>query len=265
MMWRNVVCISLVLVCQSVWGQEASDEKIEKIKALMVDEVQNEIESIYRCELELLARDYIIHFDLTGETAGKLKALAAEFATRKQKGHTDESIEAILVRKVGEFERIESFDVNGRHAALEGSEKESFVSIQVSGVSGMIFLSTKTGGSSANSQVKIDVREEPKWRESLSSLTDEQLSAYYEEIEKRQLQRLRKLMETLLAGELLATEEQIPALRDWLKEQVTDAERDRSFSQATQGITALDANLPECFTDSQKDVFRHLKVQFGNR
>lgn len=265
MMRCLIFCLLCVLASASLHGQEVKDDEIEKIKSLMVQKVQQEVRRIYQNEFRLIANDYVEYFELNAETSKKLNDLADKFAKKRQEGHTDQSIEATLVRKIGAFDGIESFTVNGKRSALDDSQQDPIAKITVSGVSGRIFLSANRGGSTLASVVRIELEKQEEWREALSELTDEQLSDFDAEMENRKVRQLLELMESVIANELLATEQQIPALREWLKSQVREPTDRSLIRQAKHEIAGLDLPLPECFSEAQREFFRHLRFKYEDQ
>lgn len=258
------VLILVHVFCDQLEGQDEAkvDSDIEKIKSMMVSELRNEAQRIYRSEYDFLILEYTRYFQLDASTIETLNGLAAEFATKRAEGHSDDQIEKILQKKIREFEKLESFTVNGVRFAFEGSEQEPIVRMNLGIVNDYIFILMKTGKASMRSEVQINLRTNEKWRKALGDISDEQLNAFFRFQEEQRLVRLRRWVELLLVDDLKVTEDQIPALREWIEKHVDGPVSDATYSRAQREIVGLKFDLPDGFSDVQADAFRHLRIRY---
>lgn len=231
---------------------------------MMVSAIRGELREVYRNQSELNVLEYSRNLSIDEPSVKKLYELAGEFAQQKEGSFTDQQIEKVLDKKIGDFAGIESFIVNEKQYGFEGTEQKPFVVIEVGDFGGIIFFRLKTGIASMVTEVRLNPKTIEEWQEILDQVGKETLTALRQKLSGQKATKLRKWIELLLIDELLVTSEQVQPLRDWLEKHIDDSVSGSIYQDAKDEIVGLDFELPECFSDVQKEAFRHLKARYGH-
>lgn len=260
--WIVVLCILAPPKLSN--AQDVADANQQRAMERIATEVEKEMLNVYRNRIQIQLQYYQEFFDLGKEQLDQLNSVANELAKEEADGHPDIQLESILAR-MNVDTNLRYFSVNGQLHAVDETDDPAAQTprtvIQIAPTGDRLLLQWGSGASTLNSEVRVDLRTDKRWRNTLGEIGDEQMRAFHEASHKRRLQQLLDFVEIVLAAELLLSQDQIEPTREWLQrhENIEPPKRGTTiYAQARNTIHNLSEAPPDCFSEAQRTAYRTL-------
>jgi hypothetical protein len=249
------------------------DDRQTKVVELIV----SEISVVVKDRVELKIEDMRRFLKLNEETVYELRQLVEKHATayaRNLEGRVRREVDRKLTISEGD-----SVEVNGKRVKLTSStnveedgqrdenEKDAGpadISIQITNNSRehpsiymMVWRGRSgRGGLISSHSVASSPEVDPRWRQTLEAVSDEQLQAYVELVKTR---RKKAFVDALLASltlRLLLSEEQREDVRAWVDENIDAPTRRGSLNSIFKGLPK--SSVPSCLSEAQSQQWKQL-------